>query len=219
MLHGEHPHEVTGEYRNVLPPLSQGRHEKGNDVEPVKQILPEAPGCDLVGKVLVGGGQHADVDSDACRSSQRLERHVLDGPQNLGLGLQRHVTDFVKQQGSSVGKLDRSFLGITGSGERALGVSEEFALDQLLWNGGAVDFHEGRPCPLAHKVKVSGDELFAGSALSVYQDAAVGRSDQSDLFAQGLGRNTVAHNIKAFLELMLQNLMSPLELFERKCVA
>ncbi len=59
-----------------------------------------------------------------------------------------------------------------GAGEGALLVTEELALQELPWDGGAVDRHEGPALAPAVLVDGPGDQLLPGAALPAEQDGA-----------------------------------------------
>ena len=47
--------KMHGQKRNILPAFAQGRHGDGKDIEPVIQVVPEAPLRHFLLQVLVGG--------------------------------------------------------------------------------------------------------------------------------------------------------------------
>ena len=65
-----------------------------------------------------------------------------------------------------------------GVGERALFVAEEFALEQVLGNGRAIDLHERPRGARAPGVNHIGDDLLAHPALARDQDPAFRGGDQ-----------------------------------------
>ena len=80
-------HEVAGQERDVLAPLAQRRHVEGDDVQAEVEVLAEGPPADLLLEVLVGGGDHPHVDGHRGRAAHRLDLLLLEGAQDLGLGL------------------------------------------------------------------------------------------------------------------------------------
>ena len=91
------------EQRNVFFALAQRRHEKRNHVEPVEKILAKIAARDFLFQILVGRGDHADVDRDRSRRSHRSEALFVERAQHLGLRLQAHVADFVEEERSAIG--------------------------------------------------------------------------------------------------------------------
>ena len=139
VLGGKDPHEVARQDGYVFAAFAQRRNKEGDDIEPIEQIFAKAAGADFALQVLVGRRDHADIDPDAGGRADRLKALFLDGAQHFGLGLERHVADFVEKQRAAVGQFKFAFLGLAGAGEGSLRVAEQFALDQLFGNGGAVD--------------------------------------------------------------------------------
>ena len=131
-------------------------------------------------EVLVGGGEDPDVHLDRLRAADALQLALLQGAEDLGLGRERHVADFVEQQRAAVGLLELSELAAEGAGERALLVAEELRLEQRLGNRRAIELHE-RPAA-ASRVLVNGlgDQLLAGAALTENQHRRIGGADAID---------------------------------------
>ncbi len=71
--------------------------------------------------------------------ANRLNLTVLQHPQHLGLGLEAHVADLVEEDRAAVGLHELADLAPVGAGERALLVTEELGLDQLLGDRRRVD--------------------------------------------------------------------------------
>src|SRR6185436_5967409 len=91
--------EGPDEDRDVLDPLAQWWNLDGEDIEAVEEILAEGPVGDGFPEVAVGGGDHAHVDSDGANAPQSLHGPVLEHSEQLGLGLERQVPDFVEEDG------------------------------------------------------------------------------------------------------------------------
>jgi len=71
--------------------MSSARH----DLEPVEQILAEAPVGDGRFQVAVGGRQNARVDRERLAAAQAFDAFFLQQPEHLGLDGERHVADFI----------------------------------------------------------------------------------------------------------------------------
>ena len=57
----------------------------------------------------------------------------------------RHLADFVEQQGAAFGQFEAAGAAFERAGERAFFVAEDFALDQRFGNGRAID-RERKAC-------------------------------------------------------------------------
>ena len=137
-------------------------------------------------------------------SPTRSEAAFVQRAQHLGLRLQAHVADFVEEQRAAVGLLELAFLVGGRAGKRALAMAEQFALDQVFGNGGAVDLDEHGVLAQALRVDGARRQFLAGAGFAVDQHAAVGGRHQRNLLAQRLHGNAVAHDHAARLELLLE---------------
>ena len=71
-----------------------------------------------------------------------LDLAGLEEPQQQPLHPQRHLADFVEEDGAVVGHLELAGLVAVGAGEAALHVAEQLRLEQRLGDAGAIDRHE-----------------------------------------------------------------------------
>src|ERR1700730_3094031 len=86
--------------------MPQGRQGDLKDVETVVQIFPQTLFLDGLLRRPVGRGNDADVDECLERSSQTANFAVLEDAQKLGLGTDRHLRDFIKEQRAPVRLLE-----------------------------------------------------------------------------------------------------------------
>src|SRR3984957_2748321 len=196
--------KIAGEERDIFFALAQGRDEKRNHVEAVEKIFAKISPGDFFFEIFVGGGDHADIDGGQFFAADRSEALFFERAQNLGLRLQAHVSDFVEKERTSAGLLEFTFFVGGCARERSFVVTEEFALDEIFGDGGAVDLDESLILAQALAVDGVGDQLFAGAGLAVDQNAAVGGRHQADLLAQGLHRNTVTDDDTLGVKLFFQ---------------
>src|SRR5256885_349661 len=83
--------EVLGEHADVLAALAQRRHGDRDDVEPIEEVLAEAPVPHHLGQVLIGGGDDANVHAHRAGAPEPLELTFLEDSQNLRLGHRREI--------------------------------------------------------------------------------------------------------------------------------
>ena len=69
--------EMVDQERDVLPPLPKRWNPDRKDVEPVIEVLPEAPGLDLAHEDPVRGGHHARGAAAQLFGAHRAERPLL----------------------------------------------------------------------------------------------------------------------------------------------
>jgi hypothetical protein len=117
----------------------------------------------------------AHVDLLLALAAQAQHRAFLQRAQQLGLQRQRQLADLVQEDGAAVGQLEPAGAFTMAAGEGAAFVAEQFALEQRLGNGGAVDLDEGRVAARAGQVQRAGEQLLAGAAFTQQQHRGRGR--------------------------------------------
>ncbi len=95
----------------------------------------------------------------------------------------RHLADFVEQNRSPVAQFELAGLGVIGSGESALLVAEQFALEQIGGDGRAIDLEEGAVGARRKLVNQASEDFFAGAALAQQEHGNVDIGDQCRLRA------------------------------------
>ena len=111
---GCHPgREVPGEQGNVLAPLAKRRHVQHLERKPVEQVFLEAAAPGEGRQIGIGRADDPHVDARGPGAADPLEAAILDGPEDLLLGLDRDQPDLIEQQRASVGEWeDRARLAI-----------------------------------------------------------------------------------------------------------
>src|SRR5258708_6073173 len=199
--------EIPGQDRNVLFAVAQGRHEEGNYVQPVKEILAEGAARDLLLEILVRGRQYANIDTERLAGADRLEALLFQHAQHFRLRAQTHVADFVEEERATVGFLEFADLIFRCAREAALHVAKKFGFDQLLWDGRAVHFDKQAFAAQAGGVQGARHELLARAALAINQHAAVGRRGDRNLLPQRFHGHTLADDLIAMAQLRAQKLI------------
>ena len=92
--------------RDVLAALAQRRQRDGEDVEPIVEILPEAPLGHGAFEIAVGGRDDADVRVERPSGSHAFERPVLQHAQQLGLHVDAEFADLVQEERAAVRQLE-----------------------------------------------------------------------------------------------------------------
>ena len=141
-LRGDFLQEILGEQADVLGALAQRRELDADDIQPVEQILAEGLLRDLLFEVLVRRRDDAHIGLQRFVAADAGEFALLQDAQDFALERQRHVADFVEEKRAAVALLEAADARAGRAGERAFLVAEEFALEQLLGNGRAVDRDE-----------------------------------------------------------------------------
>ena len=131
MVLGEVREEVLDEVAHVLAALAERRDVDVDDVEAVEQVLAEGALADALPQVAVGGADHADVDPRHLPvGADRLDLAGLEEAEQQGLHPQRHLADFVEEDGAAVGHLQQARPVAMRVGEAALHVAEQLGFEQ-----------------------------------------------------------------------------------------
>ncbi len=162
------PKEKLDKGQDILSSaVAQGRDNDGKDIETVEEILAKTPRTHSFGEVNMGTCDDAHVDEDRLACADAVDLAGLQDAQELDLHVVRHVADLVQEDGALVGQFELAGpAALLGACERTVHVPEEFALQQLIGNGPAVDGHEGLSPALACVMDGLGEQLLARAGLA-----------------------------------------------------
>ncbi len=136
--------EVVEQVGKIVNAVVQGGNFQGNDIEPVVEVFAEISASNCLGEIPVGGGHDSDIDLDtALGVAHAMEFAVLQYSQKFRLKGSGDFADFVEEKGPAVRGLEEAVAITRGASERALGVSEEFALEKALGKGRTINFDKG----------------------------------------------------------------------------
>src|SRR5450755_41591 len=155
---------------DVFRAIPHRRQYDLNHVQPEVEILAEGAFLDSFPQIFVSGGDHAQVQLDILKAAEPAEILVFQHAQELGLEHQWNLANFVKKECALVGQLEDAAFLLAGIGKGALFVAEQFAFEQSLRNGGAVDGDEWFGLADALVVQGFGDQVFAGAVFAFEQD-------------------------------------------------
>jgi hypothetical protein len=177
--------------------MSVGRSRSGGSrtgidhVQPVVQVLAERAARDLGLELAVGRRHHPHVDV------------LLEGPPTgltfFSCSTRRSLT-WSARDSSPISSRNsvppsasrtRPGFGLDRAGERALGVAEQLALEQVVGDRAAVDRDE-RPGGAAALVQRPRHQLLAGAGLAADQHGLLGRRHPRDRRAHAAHRRAVA---------------------------
>ncbi len=185
---GDALEEVFREEAYVFLALAQGGEMNPNDVETVEEIFAEFFADDFLLEIFIGGRHNTDVGADGLVAADAGEFGFLKDAQEFALGGEGHFSDFVQKEGAAVALLEASDALTVGAGEGTFFMAEEFALEEILRDGGAVDGEEAVTAALAVVMNGAGDEFLARSALAGDHDGGFAARDASDHFKDLLHR-------------------------------
>ena len=171
--------EVPGKGGDVRLAFTQRRHVDRKDTEAEEQILAEQPVTHSLRQVGVRRRDHPDVDRDRLARTDHRDFLALQYSKQLGLLIERHLTDLVQEQGATIGQLEHAPAPVhTGRGSTL--DPEQLALEQVGTDRRAVDRDERFLGARAQPMKLLRHELLAGAALTREQHAHVLPSGDAD---------------------------------------
>ena len=106
-----------------------------------------------------------------------------------------HLADFVQEDRAAIGHFEQAALVLVRPGKRAFHVSEQFAFKQSLGKRSAVDGNKRICRSRRTNMHGAGNQFFAGAALAVNQDRALGGGNGTDGLLQLLDRRTGAYDV------------------------
>ena len=129
-------------------------------------------------QVAIAGGQNSRIGLDLGVGPNSLKAPILRDAQQLGLQLRGHLRDLIEKDRSTIGVLEPPNALCRSAGESASLMAEQFALQQRLWNGGAIHFHQRSGSARAPGVDNISQNFLADTAFACDQNTALGRCDQ-----------------------------------------
>src|SRR5205807_7466940 len=103
-----------------------------------------------------------------------------------------HITDFIEENGAVVGLFEASNATQFGPGEGTALVTEEFAFQQGLRDGGTVDGNKGAIGAIAVLIDRTGDQFLAGARLAADENVNRLGGDAANLLVDCLHGAAVA---------------------------
>ena len=157
--------------------LAQGRQPEHGTAEPVVQIFAKAAGANQFVQRLVGGANDVQPHQRRLVGTQRQHLALGQHAQQAALQQHGHVADLVEEQRAAIGLQDLALRAAAlGTGESAVAIAEQLALDQALGNGRAIQRHELLGAAFAVGVQRLCEGVFAGTGFAEqhHRNVAVG---------------------------------------------
>src|SRR5262249_9093276 len=146
----------------------------GRDGDAIEEIASKAPGAHLGEQIAVARGDQPELNLAWAVAAERIDLAALQDSQEVGLDVERHLSDLVEKQGPRVGSLDLAdHPGAPSPRESALYVAEKLAGHGVSRQAPAVDGDEGPVPPTPILVDRAGKELLAHSRLPLQEDGGV----------------------------------------------
>ena len=167
----------------------------GEDVEAVVEVLAQAPLFKSLLYVAVGGSDDAHINWQVLSVAHAPYFPLLDGAVDLDLQIRGKFGNLIEEQRSPVRLFEEALLVLRRPAEGAFDVPEQFALDQLLRHGAAVDGHETVLRPWARVVDGAGEQFLARAALPRQEHRGLAGGGFSGQLVDVLHRLTAADDI------------------------
>src|SRR6266478_153438 len=151
--------------RNVVPALAQSRHVDRDHAEPIIQVFPETAFRNLLFKFFVCGGNDADIHIRFFGAADWAHLAFLQDSIELHLHGKAHIADLIEEKRAAMGRLEKALPDFVSAGESSLHVTEQFRLQESLWERTAVNGDEGSLGPNAVLMNGAGHPFLARPAL------------------------------------------------------
>ena len=117
--------------QDIARTLSQGLNAQAEGADTEIQVLAELTVFNGELQIFVGRGDHAHIHIDQGFPPQAVELLFLQNPQELGLELDGHFTNFIQEDGAAVGLLKQAFVLFEGACERPFFVAKQHVLNEV----------------------------------------------------------------------------------------
>ena len=98
--------QMVGQQRNIFRAFGERRYFQVHYVEAVEQVFTKLAAGHHLRQVAVGGGDNPHVDFDIAVAAQRAHLALLQDAQQLHLQRNRHITDLVEKQRTTLSGLE-----------------------------------------------------------------------------------------------------------------
>src|SRR5580692_1220713 len=169
--------KVFQQHQDVVLPFAKRGNLDREYVQPVVEIRAKCPVGNGGFQIAISCRYYADIDFDGLRAANAFEFTFLQHPQECNLSVQRHLADFVKENGSSVRQFKSTEAALHRPGECALFVAKEFGRNQRWSKSCTVHAHEGALRPTRSLMDGAGDQFLTSSGLSTNKNTRIGGSN------------------------------------------
>lgn len=157
-----HLQKMMRQNSNIGSSLTERRNLDRYHAEPIVEILPELSGLHHLLQVPVGSRDNADIDIDIAIGTYPLYLLFLQSPQQLRLQMDRKFSDLIEKKSSLVGYFKFSCpAALCRAGKCPFCIAKEFAFQQVVRNGSAVDRYKRSVRPSAGIVDRLSKQLLA----------------------------------------------------------
>src|SRR5574343_615293 len=154
--------------------LPERRERNAQTFKAVIQVFPEGAPGHFFPQATVGGADKRNIYLDGAGATQGGYRTLLQDTQQASLQVERHVANFVEEQGSPVGLQNLAGCPfLAGAGKRTPLVTEQFGFDQGFRNGGAVEGDKRSVVAWSALMVGLGEHFLAGARFALNENRDV----------------------------------------------
>ena len=149
--------------RNILATLAQRGHFNRKHIQPIVQILTKRTFVDHFFQIAVSRSQNAHIGLYRARTAHPFEALLLQHAQQFDLHGQRHITDFVEEQRTTLSELKAPDTSRNRTGECALFMAEQLTFQQVGRNRTTIDGHKRFACTAGVGMQIARHHFFAST--------------------------------------------------------
>ena len=116
--------------RDVFLALPQRRQRQLDHIQPVIKVAPEPALVHHRSQILMRGCQDARTNRHRVVAAERAHLFFLQCAQQLGLKIERQLGNLIQKNRAAAGRHQKAIIRPMRTGEGALHMAKEFALDQ-----------------------------------------------------------------------------------------
>src|SRR5206468_1587523 len=144
MLFRKNFQEITGQKRDILRAVLEGRQSDRKDVQAVEEVLTKSVGPNHLPEVAVRGRDQPEIDFDNIVGADSTNFLVLNDAQQFHLKGQCRLGNFIEKHSTAVGAFEESLSQSGCAGKRAALVPIQFAFEKGFGQRAAIDHNERR---------------------------------------------------------------------------
>jgi hypothetical protein len=166
-------HEVPHELGNIGRSVAERRQRDRESIQPIVEVFAEFPVSDQQRQIPIGRGNDTHIDSRGARAAYWFELTLLEHAEQLRLKFQRHVSDLVKKQRSTIRQREAADMRIDGARKGSAFVSEELAFEKPGWHRRAVHLDQISVSTGTELVNRARDDFLASAGFAGDQNSGV----------------------------------------------
>src|SRR5215813_4947584 len=206
--------EMIYQQRYIFATFAKRGNVDRDNAEAIVKIFPDGAGIERFRNRPIGRRDHTNVDRDFMSVSKVPDSPLLKYAHELDLEFRRHFHDLIKKNRAAVGCAEQT-LGVRyGTREGALLITEQFAFNEILRQGPAVDSDKRRILLERVVMDASRYQFLSGSTFTRDQNSSPVAAGCSHFFMHRLHRSALAdHIVEAVLALKFG--AQPVDLFRQ----